>query len=193
MFLPLILAWRLIWAFVGNAHSRWKAILPIGRGFFQEVSGYLRGLRKGNAPSYLGHNPLGRMMITLLLLMMFSQALTGLVLAGTDLYKPPFGGVIAEWVTEGDPIKLANLKPGSKEFVDPAAYAEMRGFRKPVITIHLYGFYILIVAGLLHIVAVVVTEVREKSGLISAMITGEKVLSTPPVDAQSNKSGTESV
>lgn len=186
------LGWRLIWAFVGNTHARWKAILPVGRGFSAAIGGYLRGLRAGRVPSYLGHNPLGRLMVSLLLLALLVQAVSGLVLAGTDLYKPPFGGVIAAWVTDGDPIKLANLRPGSKEFVDPAAYEDMRGFRKPVITTHLYVFYLLMAAILLHIAAVVVTEVREKSGLISAMFSGEKILSATPVDAQSKRPETRS-
>lgn len=182
------LTWRLIWAFVGNIYARWKAILPIERGFSQALVHYVRELRAGRAPSYLGHNPLGRLMISLLLLMLFVQAVSGLVLAGTDLYKPPFGGAIAEWVTNGDPIKLANLRPGSKEFVDSGAYEDMRSFRQPIITTHLYVFYLLMAAVLLHIASVVVTEVREKSGLISAMFSGEKVLYAPPVDVQSTQS-----
>lgn len=186
------LAWRLVWGFVGNTHARWKVILPIERGFSQAVGRYVRGLRAGNAPSYLGHNPLGRLMISLLLLALLVQGVSGLILAGTDLYKPPFGGVIAEWVTDGDPVKLANLRPGSKEFVDLAAYEDMRGFRKPVVTTHLYVFYLLMAAVLLHVVGVVVTEVREKSGLISAMFSGEKVLSSPPVDVPLKRSETRS-
>ncbi len=122
-------------------------------------------------------------MVSLLLLLLLTQAATGLVLAGTDLYKPPFGGVIAEWVTNADPTMLANITPGSKDYVDPAAYDEMRNFRKPIVTTHLYTFYLLMAAVLLHIVGVVVTEVWEKNGLISAMFSGEKALSAPPVDA----------
>ena len=127
-------------------------------------------------------------MISLLLLILFSQAVTGLVLAGTDLFKPPFGGVIADWVTAGDSNRLANLKPGSKDFVDPTAYDEMRSFRKPIVTTHLYAFYLLMGAVLLHIAGVVVTEVREKSGLISAMFSGDKVFSETPVDVQAKPS-----
>ncbi len=55
--------------------------------------------------------------------------------------------------------------------------------RNSGITTHLYSFYVLMVAILLHIVGVVVTEVREKNGLTSAMFSGEKALSEAPVDA----------
>tara|TARA_R110002096_G_scaffold161007_3_gene327354 strand:- start:3878 stop:4660 length:783 start_codon:yes stop_codon:yes gene_type:complete len=177
------IAWRIVWAFIGNRHARWRAILPLGRGYGSALREYVRSFVRGKPPSYLGHNPLGRIMVSLLLIFLATQAITGLVLAGTDLYKAPFGGVFAEWVTAGDPDKLAQLAPGSKEFVDPAAYAEMRSFRGPFIKTHLYVFYALMTAVLLHIVGVVVTEVREKNALVSAMFSGEKMLSDAAVDA----------
>lgn len=186
------LAWRIIWGFIGGQHARWKSFLPFGPGYTDALRSYVRGFVTGNAPTYLGHNPLGRLMVSLLFLLLLTQAATGLILAGTDLYKPPFGGVIAEWVTGGDPEKLSQLKPGSKDYVVPAAYDKMRNFRKPIVTTHLYSFYLLMVAILLHITAVVVTEIRDKNGLISAMFTGEKVLSTPPVDMPSAPSENKS-
>jgi cytochrome b len=184
----LNLAWRLIWGFIGGPYARWKRLLPVGGRFSSALREHLRGLRCGRAPSYLGHNPLGRLMVTLLLLIMVTQATTGLVLAGTDLYKAPFGRFIAAWVTRGDPDKLAHLAPGSKEHVDLEAYDEMRNFRSPVAATHLYGFYVLMAAVFLHISGVVVSEIRERHGLTSAMITGEKVLSSPPVDDQTAQS-----
>jgi cytochrome b len=27
------LSWRLVWGFIGNKYVRWKAILPIGKGY----------------------------------------------------------------------------------------------------------------------------------------------------------------
>ena len=66
--------------------------------------------------------------------------------------------------------------------MDLEAYAEMRAFRAPVITTHMVVFYTLLVAIFLHIGAVVLTEIREGSGLVSAMFTGKKVASKKPVD-----------
>jgi cytochrome b len=159
-------------------------VLPIGKGYWRSVSEYVAGAKSGNPPQYLGHNPLARLMVGFLFLFLVIQAATGLVLAGTDLYFPPFGHEIAEWVTgsgeEHDKIK--NLKPGSKDDVDSEAYAEMREFRKPFITIHFYLFYVLLLSICLHIAAVVITEVREKNGLVSAMFTGNKIASKKPID-----------
>jgi cytochrome b len=176
------LGWRIIWGFVGGHYSRWAVMLPFGVGFAKELRLYVRGIFHGKAPVHLGHNPLGKLMILLLFPLLFTQAMTGLILAGTDLYKPPFGSAVAHWVTEGDPEKLHELVPGVKDNVDPNAYAQMRSFRKPIVTVHLYAFYILVGAALLHILGVVVSELRERNGLVSAMITGTKVVAEPPGD-----------
>lgn len=176
------LIWRLIWAFIGSPSARWKSLLPFRNSYLSRLKAYIAGSREGNAPGYIGHNPLGRLMVTFLLGLLFIQGTTGLILAGTDIYFPPFGGQIAQWVTDGDPEKLANLMPGSKEFVDIDKYDEMRAFRKPVITTHLYVFYSLLVAILLHVAAVVITDIRERGGIISAMFSGRKVFRKPPID-----------
>lgn len=177
----LNLFWRLIWGFIGNKFSRWKAILPVGNNYWHSLAEYLRGAKTGEAPQYIGHNPVAKLMVTLLFVLLTTQAVTGLILAGTDLYMPPFGQEIAEWVSMSKD-EAANLKPGSKEGVDPDAYAEMRDYRKPVINTHVYIFYTLLGAIVLHIIGVVVTEIREKNGIISAMITGKKVAAKKPVD-----------
>ncbi len=178
----LNLLWRLIWAFIGSPTARWRSLLPGGEKYRIRLRAFITGIRSGKAPAYIGHNPLGRLMVTFLLFALLVQGATGLILAGTDIYYPPFGGQIAQWVTGGDPEKLARLEPGSKEFVDPDAYADMRDFRSPVITTHLYLFYGLLIAILIHIIAVVFAENRESGSIISSMFSGRKVLSQPPED-----------
>ena len=45
---------------------------------------------------------------------------------------------------------------------------------------------------LIHLIGVIVTEVREKNGLVSAMITGEKILDDAYMDVGDRvESGTE--
>lgn len=177
----LNLLWRLVWAFIGGPRARWRAILPGGRGYLGEVRSYVSGFSAGRSRQYLGHNPLGRLAVAILLLLLLNQAVSGLVLAGTDLFWPPLGGWIAGWVAAAG-VDSATLVPYAPEMYDEAAYEAMRAFRKPFITAHEYGFYTLLVFAALHILAVVVTEVREGGGLVSAMITGRKVLSGPPPD-----------
>lgn len=175
------LFWRLIWAFIGGPHARWRAILPGGSGYLREVGAYIADIRAGRPRQYLGHNPLGRLAVTVLLLLLLSQAVTGLVLAGTDIFYPPLGSWIANWIAAPG-VDPATLVPYAPEMYDKAKYDAMREFRKPFIEVHEIGFYTLLVVALVHIVAVVVTELREGGNLVSAMITGKKVLSEKPAD-----------
>ena len=112
---------------------------------------------------------------------MLTQAVTGLVLAGTDLFYPPIGVWIAERIAAPG-VDPATLVPYAKEMYDQAAYEAMRAFREPFITLHYYNFFVLLTFVVIHILAVVVTELREGGNLISAMFTGKKVLSGPPAD-----------
>lgn len=176
------LIWRMIWAFFGNRFARWGQILPFGKNYSASLKNYTAAMRSGKPQHYLGHNPVARLIVGLFFLLLSIQAITGLIIAGTDLYLPPFGHYFAEWVTEGDPERLQALKPGDKTQVVESAYQEMRDFRKPVITIHYYLYFVMMFLIVLHIAGVVVSEIRERSSLISAMITGEKVLDSEPVD-----------
>jgi Ni/Fe-hydrogenase 1 B-type cytochrome subunit len=82
-------------------------------------------------------------------------------------------------------IDPALLVPYAPETYDKAAYDVMRALRQPVVAAHYYGFYVLLAFGLIHIVAVVITELRGGGNLVSAMITGKKVLSEAPADRRS--------
>ena len=175
------LLWRLIWAFIGGPNARWQAILPGGAGYLDEVRAYIASIKAGQPRQYLGHNPVGRIAVTLLLFLLLTQAITGLVLAGTDIFYPPIGAWIASWIAAPG-VDPATLVPYAKETYNMVAYDEMRAFRKPFITVHYYGFYILLSVILIHILAVVITELREGGNLISAMFTGKKIMSETPAD-----------
>ncbi len=177
----LNLAWRLVWAFIGGPHARWRAILPGGPGYLDRVRAYRAGFSAGRPLQYIGHNPLGRIAVTLLLLLLVVQAVTGLVLAGTDIFYPPLGSWIAGWIAAPG-VDPATLMPYAKETYDAAAYEAMRAFRGPFIEIHENGFFVLLGLGVIHILAVVITELRGGGNLVSAMITGRKILSGPPED-----------
>lgn len=130
------LAMRLWWAFVGKRVARWRAILPFGRRYRSELRRYWQNLRNGRSHTYLGHNPLGRMSVTVLFALLLTQAITGLALAGT------FGSRPGHWVEE----------------------------------VHETAFYLLVAMVAMHVVAVIVAEVRGGSALISGMFSGRKIV-----------------
>jgi Ni/Fe-hydrogenase 1 B-type cytochrome subunit len=172
---------RLAWAFFGGPLARWGNMLPGGRGYVKEMRAFLADRRARRPRPYLGHNPLGRISILLLLMLLLTQAISGLILAGTDLFMPPLGGWLASKIAAPG-IDPATLVPYAPQMYDAAAYAAMRGWRGAVVEIHEIGFYGLMIAAVLHVVGVVVAEFRDGGSLVSAMITGRKMLRGPPVD-----------
>ena len=175
------LLWRLIWAFIGSQTARWGTILPIGSGYLNELRAYIASCKAGEPRQYIGHNPLGKIAVTLLLFLLLIQAVTGLVVAGTDIFYPPIGSWIANWIAAPG-VDPGTLMPYAKDTYNMVAYDEMRAFRKPFITIHYYGFYVLLGVIVIHILAVVAAEIKEGNNLVSAMFSGKKVLNKKPVD-----------
>lgn len=176
------LAWRFVWAFFGNRHARWHAMLPYGSGYWGSLRAYANAFVAGEPQQYVGHNPAARIGIALLLLLLVVQSATGLVLAGTDLFWPPFGRWFANWVaaTGLDP---GTVSPLASNTIDEAAYKAMRAFRSPFGIIHLYGFYALSGVVVAHLVGVIMTEIREGGSITSAMFSGRKILNRPPQDS----------
>jgi len=61
--------------------------------------------------------------------------------------------------------------------MDQAAYTKMREFQAPFVEVHELTFFALSLVIMLHIIAVVATEVKEGASITSAMFTGRKILS----------------
>jgi cytochrome b len=179
----LNLIWRFVWAFFGNRYARWRAILPGGKGYPKAFRRYVGAFFSGHPEQYAGHNPVGRLGVAVLLLLLTVQAVTGLVLAGTDLFLPPIGHWIAQWVAAPG-VAPESLVPYAPAMYDEAAYQSMRAFRKAFAVTHLYSFYLLVAVVVVHVAAVVVTEIREGGSITSAMITGRKILGGRPVDEE---------
>ena len=111
------LLFRFIVGFIGKAHERWSDILPFNKGFTQE----LKDFKTHKKSTYKGHNPAGKLMVFALFILMFTQLVTGLVVAGTDIYYPPFGKYFAQSIAV-DKQDIDAIKPYSKVNVDEAAY-----------------------------------------------------------------------
>lgn len=177
----LNLLWRLVWGFIGGPYARWRTILPFGRGYAAQLAGEVTALREGRVQNYLGHTPVGRIAVTVLLGALLIQGATGLILAGTDLYMPPFGGTIAANVAAAG-VDPSQVRPNAPETVDPEAYKAMRAKRAPVVETHEIMYFVLLGLIALHIFAVVLTEIKHGGNIISAMVSGRKAFAPPPAD-----------
>jgi Ni/Fe-hydrogenase 1 B-type cytochrome subunit len=179
---------RFVWAFVGNRYARWRAFLPFGRGYLSAAWSYIAAFFSSHPQHYLGHNPLGRLSVTVIFLLIAALAVSGLVLASTDLFYPPIGHWIAKRIAAPG-VDPGTLVPSTPSMYDKAAYESMRAFRKPFILVHLYGFYALVALVGLHVAAVIVTEIREGGTLISATFTGKRIVAGRPVDEAQSSAG----
>lgn len=179
----LNLMWRLVWGFVGGPYARWRAVLPFGRGYGSQLAGELAAFRDGRSVNHISHTPLGRIAVTVLLGALLLQAATGLILAGTDLYMPPFGKIIAANVAAAG-LDPGQVRPYAPETVDPAAYQAMRDMRAPVVETHEIMFFVLLGLIAMHILAVILTELKHGGNIISAMVSGRKTFARPPADRQ---------
>ena len=70
-----LLALRIVWGFIGSYHARFAQWLPTPTG----VITYLKETIKGRHPYYAGHNPLGSLMILLLLTCLVGTAASGIM------------------------------------------------------------------------------------------------------------------
>ncbi|VTZ25095.1 Cytochrome B561 [Methylocella tundrae] len=176
------LLWRFVWAFFGNRYARWRAIAPGGPGYPAALRGYVMSFLSGQPQQFVGHNPLARIGVSLIFLLLLVQLATGLVIVGTDLFWPPFGHWFAQWVAAPG-VDPAAVQPGASAVINEASYQAMRAFRGPFVEIHELAFYALAVVITLHIIAVVSTELHEGGAITSAMFTGRKILTRKPPDA----------
>lgn len=92
-----LIAFRLIWGFIGGKHARFADFIPSPR----RLLGYLRAMIRGTEARYLGHNPAGAAMIVALLATLSGICATGYMM-GMDAY---FG---VEWVEDAHKA-LVNL------------------------------------------------------------------------------------
>lgn len=80
---------RIVWGFIGSRHARFADFFPTPA----RLRRHLRGLRSGQVDHHWGHNPLGALMMLLLMGLVLALGLTGW-LQGTDAF---FG---EEWLQD---------------------------------------------------------------------------------------------
>lgn len=69
-----LLVWRLLWGLFGSSTARFSSFIPAP----SKLVSYASSVRHGREAKYLGHNPLGALMIVALLALLLTQATLGL-------------------------------------------------------------------------------------------------------------------
>ena len=135
-----LLVWRAIWGFVGGTTSRFAMFFP----WPWRVFPYLVASIKGKAGHFLGHNPLGAIMIFLLMAAVIAQGTAGLMTTDDIIVSGP----------------LASSAP--------------EGWSSFASWYHARGFWVIASLVGLHILANLAYTFVKKDNLIGAMITGQK-------------------
>lgn len=153
---------RIVWGFVGTRYARFSDFVYRP----STVLGYAREILRGKPKHYLGHNPLGGMMVLALLVSLLAAGATGLALQGAEEGTGPFAalssgatvtmpGIIATAVADDDD----EGDEGSEEI-----WEELHEF--------FANLTLLLVA--LHIAGVIIGSLVHRENLVRAMFTGRK-------------------
>lgn len=165
----LLLAFRLVWGFVGSVHSRFSDFVYSGR----SLKDYAKQLLRFNPPRFVGHNPLGGWMVILMLAVLAGTVATGLLSGDDDggagillpLIAAPGGeglkeiheffgnfiivlatihvlAVVVDWFLTGDNLVKAMIT-GRKSLDDEEAAKQRplaNGWRSAVVALIVAGF-----------------------------------------------------
>ncbi|MEJ2315491.1 MAG: cytochrome b/b6 domain-containing protein [Gammaproteobacteria bacterium] len=83
-----LLVIRIVWGFIGTPHARFRDFVYSPA----VIRSYIRKMLSHSEPRYLGHNPAGGVMVTLLILSLLITVISGIALYGnTDLAGPMAG------------------------------------------------------------------------------------------------------
>ncbi len=83
-----LLLLRIVWGFIGTAHARFRDFVYSPA----VIRDYIRKMLSRSEPRYIGHNPAGGVMVTLLILSLLITVFSGIALYGnTDLAGPMAG------------------------------------------------------------------------------------------------------
>jgi len=135
-----LICFRILWGFIGTKHALFSQFLPKPA----QIKNYLTPAEQINKTRYPGHNPLGSLMVLLMLFLVLVQAITGLFITDDIFSSGPYNGVL----------------PKSLEDI--------------MATIHHYGFDIIAIAIALHVGAIIYYRIKKGQHLVKAMITGKK-------------------
>jgi len=135
-----LLLFRVVWGFIGPKHARFRQFLPS----FSSLVKYVQSLKKGEKIYAPGHNPLGSLMVVLMIVLTTLQATSGLFINDDVFSSGPYYGSIS------------------------ASTEQVMSF------LHHNVFNVLLFAIFLHLFAIAYYLKVKKENLVLPMITGKK-------------------
>jgi cytochrome b len=151
---------RVVWGFVGTRYARFRDfVYPPST-----VLAYARDMLAGKSKRYLGHNPLGGMMIIALLLSLLATSVSGLVVQGAEEGTGPFAAITAS---------ASVMLPAAISRAD-ADDDENEGAGEAWKELHEFFANLSLLLVVLHIAGVITGSLAHRENLVRAMFTGRK-------------------
>ena len=135
-----LLIFRILWGFLGPRHARFTNFVRSPSAIWLYFKGLLK---KGSSPS-IGHNPVGGLMVLVMLVLMTLQAVTGLFTTDAVIWAGPYNPAVSE--------NTASL----------------------LSTVHYWNFNFILAAVGLHIAAIVFYAFYKNQNLVVPMLHGHK-------------------
>ena len=158
---------RIVWGFVGTRYARFSDFVYRP----STVLGYAREMLGGKPRHYLGHNPLGGVMILALLASLLATGVTGLALQGAEEGTGPFATLPA-----GAALAMPSVISSAVADDDGDEGEEEENEGNEELWEELHEFFanltLLLVA--LHIAGVIIGSLVHRENLVRAMFTGRK-------------------
>jgi cytochrome b len=141
-FILVLIVFRFLWGFFGGSTAVFSSFIASP----PRIAAYARCLISGKAGLYLGHNPIGGLIIAVMLSLVAFQCTTGLFSSDPD-----------HLIIEG-----------------PLAFKLSDASVDQVSRLHGLGFNLILGLSILHIAGNLFHDLFKKEGLILAMLTGRK-------------------
>lgn len=161
-----LVAFRILWGFVGTRHARFADFVHAPR----TVLAYARDLLTGRTRRYLGHNPLGGVMIVALLVSLTATGGTGWQLEQIEK------GEHAASLQAPTPT-LAALMPIAPAYADDDDDGdghEGKGGENALEEAHEFFAHLTLILVFLHVAGVIAGSLLHRENLVRAMFTGRK-------------------
>jgi cytochrome b len=176
-----LIAFRLLWGFIGTKYARFSSFNLSPRALFD----YLTSLfSSGKGKQYTGHNPAGSWMVMLMLLSLLATGFSGLKTYAEEGYGPLAQNTSPTKAIETVPAipQTGFIKVSRNDDEDHDYYAEHKEINNPGDAegeeyweeIHEFFANFTVLLVFLHILGVILSSNKHGQNLVRTMITGYK-------------------
>ncbi|NOQ76661.1 MAG: cytochrome B [Methylococcaceae bacterium] len=156
-----LISFRLVWGFIGSKHARFKDFIYSP----SEILLHAKGLVSGQVKPYVGHNPLGGLMVIALLLTLLITVVSGLKVYGIEGHGPLAETNTSYFISSAHASNPNGYEANNHEDSDSEELWE---------EIHEFFANLTVFLIVFHILGVIISSKVENENLVKAMITGYK-------------------